>query len=80
MNDPLGKLSWDDLRIIKRIGEGESLALVVGSQVPNKRTFRRVFAQLLQMGLMIFHSPPRVLILTALTVRRLFSSPFARLY
>src|SRR6476620_2482679 len=34
----------------------------VGSQVPDERAFGRVFAQLLQMGLIILHRPLPVLI------------------
>jgi hypothetical protein len=34
----------------------------VGSQVPDKRAFSRVFAQPLQMGLTILHRPLPVLI------------------
>src|SRR5882757_645323 len=41
MSDPLGKLSWDDLRIIKAIGEGGSLAAAAKALRVNTTTISR---------------------------------------
>jgi DNA-binding transcriptional LysR family regulator len=55
MNDPLGKLSWDDLRIIKAIGESGSLALAATALRINTSTVSRRLTQIEDaLGLALF--------------------------
>ena len=55
MNDPLGKLSWDDLRIIKAIGESGSLALAATALGINTSTVSRRLEQVEEtLGVALF--------------------------
>ncbi len=55
MSDPLSKLSWDDLRIIKAIGESGGLAAAATMLGVNNSTISRQLTRLEQaLGIALF--------------------------